>query len=182
MKSGGPEPVRENDDAGSFGTIVLRADETAENGMQAHDFEIGPADNAGLNLARLTETDHRKADGREIAELTNAARAGLNVLQFRDRKISIGAANAGSALANINEVIFVAVDQRAQQNAANQREDSRVGANTERQRENHGDRQPFCAQERAYGDFQILQEQRGFEIHRSISLIQPCEIQIRLPE
>ena len=36
--------------------------------MQAHHFEICAADDAGADFARLAETDHGEADGREIAE------------------------------------------------------------------------------------------------------------------
>ena len=49
VKSGRPETVGENDDAGSFGTVVLRSDEAAEHGMKAHHIEIGAADDAASN-------------------------------------------------------------------------------------------------------------------------------------
>src|SRR5271170_4579027 len=52
---GGPETIREHDDASSVGTIVLRSDEAAENGAQTHYFEVGAADDATLNSARFTE-------------------------------------------------------------------------------------------------------------------------------
>ena len=41
-----PETIGENDDAGSFGTVVLRSDEATEHGMKAHHLEIGPVDHA----------------------------------------------------------------------------------------------------------------------------------------
>src|SRR5439155_24881491 len=41
LKSGRPEAIRENDDAGSLGTVVLRSDETTEDRVEAHDFEVG---------------------------------------------------------------------------------------------------------------------------------------------
>ena len=80
MKCGGPETIGQNHDAVSFRTIVLRADETAENGMQPHHFKILAVDNARLNLARIAQANHGEADGREIAELTYGAGAGLDVL------------------------------------------------------------------------------------------------------
>ena len=49
VKSGRPETIRENDDAGSFGTVILRPDETPEDGMKAHHVEIRAADDATLN-------------------------------------------------------------------------------------------------------------------------------------
>src|SRR6266481_7997891 len=53
-KSGRPETIGENDDAGSFGAVVLRSDETAEDRVQAHHFEVVAADDARLDYARLT--------------------------------------------------------------------------------------------------------------------------------
>src|SRR5260370_17945460 len=45
-KSGCPKTIRENDNAGSFGTVVLRSDETAEDRVKAHNFEVVPANPA----------------------------------------------------------------------------------------------------------------------------------------
>src|SRR5260370_23634724 len=50
-KSGCPETIGENRDAGSFGTVVLRSDETAQYRVQAHNFEAGAAHHACLNHA-----------------------------------------------------------------------------------------------------------------------------------
>src|SRR5271169_4975871 len=89
MKGGGPETIGQNDDAVSFRTIVLRADESAEDGMQPHHFKILAVDNARLNLARIAQANHGKADRREIAELTNGAGAGFYVLEFWNGEVSV---------------------------------------------------------------------------------------------
>src|SRR5580658_1718664 len=62
MKGGGPETIGQNDDAVRFRTIVLRADESAEDGMQPHHFKIFAVDYARLNFARISQTNHGKAD------------------------------------------------------------------------------------------------------------------------
>ena len=62
-KTGRPEAIRENHDAGSLGTIVLRPDEMAEDRMQAHDFEVVAANDAGLNDSGLPQADHGEFDG-----------------------------------------------------------------------------------------------------------------------
>jgi hypothetical protein len=49
VKSSRPETVRENNDAGSFRTVVLRSDEATKHGMKAHHVEIRAADNAASN-------------------------------------------------------------------------------------------------------------------------------------
>src|ERR1700722_8942808 len=58
VKSGGPETVGENDDAGSLGTVVLRPNEAAKHGTKAHHVEICASDDAAANRTRLTEADH----------------------------------------------------------------------------------------------------------------------------
>src|SRR5580704_13893206 len=68
FKSGGPETIGENDDAGSAGAVVLRSNETTEDWVKAHNIEVVAANDASLNFARLTQADHGETDGREIAE------------------------------------------------------------------------------------------------------------------
>jgi hypothetical protein len=48
-------------------------------------------------------------------------------------------------LANIDEPVFITVDQWLQQHPSHQREDGGVGANAQRQREDHNRRQAFAA-------------------------------------
>src|SRR5262249_5729699 len=79
LVNGGPEAVREHNDASGVGTVVLRSNETAENRTQTHYFKIVAADDATLNSARFTESDHRKAHLREIAELAHGVNAGFDV-------------------------------------------------------------------------------------------------------
>src|SRR5580700_11004897 len=62
-KSGRPESIRENDDAGSFGTVVLRSDETTEDRVETHDFQVGAAGDASLNNAWLAQADHGELEG-----------------------------------------------------------------------------------------------------------------------
>src|SRR6266436_4146808 len=113
MKGGGPEAVGKNDDARCFRTIVLRSDEAAENGVKPHHVEIGSADNPRLDLARLTQADHGKADSREIAEFADGLNARFNILQFRDGEVGIFGANPWRTLTDINEAVFVAIHERA---------------------------------------------------------------------
>src|SRR5271156_5882449 len=80
--NGGPEAIGEHDGARGAGAVILRSDEAAENRTQTHDFEVVAADDATLNSARFTESDHRKGHLREIAELTHGVDAGFNVPDF----------------------------------------------------------------------------------------------------
>ena len=81
-KSRRPETIGENDDAGSLGTVVLTADETTEDRVEAHDFEEGAVDDASLNYARLTQADHGELDGREFTERAQGFDAGAQIVDF----------------------------------------------------------------------------------------------------
>ena len=63
MKSCRPETVGENDDTGSFGTVVFRPNKATEHGTKAHHLEIVAADDATSNGTRLTEADHGEVHG-----------------------------------------------------------------------------------------------------------------------
>src|SRR5258708_15354407 len=54
LETGRPETIRENDDAGSFGTIVLRFDGTTEDRVKTQDFERGAPDDTSWKLPSPT--------------------------------------------------------------------------------------------------------------------------------
>jgi hypothetical protein len=60
-------------------------------------------------------------------------------------------------LADVDQAVFVAVGERPQEHAAHHAEHGRVGADTERQRDDHGKGKAFGAGERAGRDFEIAQ-------------------------
>src|SRR5216684_5273758 len=68
LESGRPETIGQDDDASGFRTVVLRADETAEDGTEAHYVKIGPVNDASANFPGLAEADHGETDGGELAE------------------------------------------------------------------------------------------------------------------
>ena len=74
VKGGGPEPIGEHDNAGSFGPIILRADEAAEHGMKAHHVKIGATHSAPSNRARLAEKLHHTQfmDADDVREIRQA--------------------------------------------------------------------------------------------------------------
>ena len=113
--------------------------------MQAHHVEIRSADDAGANLVRLAESDHGEADGGEVAERAQSLHARAQILNLGNGKRRVVRADAERALADVDQPVLIAVHQRPQQNAPHQREDGRVGADAEGQRQHHGNRQPFTA-------------------------------------
>src|SRR5262245_26314753 len=52
-----PETIRENNDARSLGTIILRSDQASEHGTQPHDVEIGPVDHTAVDFTRLAQAE-----------------------------------------------------------------------------------------------------------------------------
>jgi hypothetical protein len=95
---------------------------------------------------------------REIAELLDGVNAGLNVLDFGDGKGGVFVAQARRALADVNEAVLVPVDERLEQDAANESEDGRVGSDAERQGEDHDDGEPGSAAERMKCNSQIAEK------------------------
>src|SRR6266849_4564562 len=149
LESGRPETIGQDDDASGFRTIVLRADETAEDGMEAHHVKIGAVNDASANFPGLAEADHGETDGGELAEGAKRFDACAQVLNFRHGEWDFPGAETRRALLYINEAVLVPVDERPKQHAANQAEDGGVGADAQRQSEHHGDRKPFGSSERA---------------------------------
>src|SRR5882724_283647 len=127
-----PETICDNHYAGSFGTVVLRFDETAENGVQAHDFKVVAANDASLNFARLTEADHCEPDCGEIAERAQRLDAGAQIIEFGHGEGCVVVAESRGALTDIDQPVLVAVHERFEEHAAHQREDSGVGADAKR--------------------------------------------------
>ena len=72
--------------------------------------------------------------------------------------VALSNADAARALADVDQPVLVAIDERPQQHAAHQAEDGGVGSDAERQGENHGDRKSFGAQERPGCEFQVVHE------------------------
>ena len=136
----------------------MRADETAEDGMEAHHVKIGAVDDPGANFPGLAEANHGETDGGELAEGAECFDARAQVLNFRHGEWDLPRADTRRALLDINEAVLVAVDQRPQQHAAHQAKDGGVGANAQRQREHHGDRKPLGARQRAERYSQIAKE------------------------
>src|SRR5580698_4826653 len=110
--------------------------------MKAHHIEKCAADNAPSNGSRLTEADHGEVHGGEVAECAQGFDTGAQVLDLGYGKGGVFIVNAWRALPDIDQTVLVTVDQGLEKDAAHQREDSCVGADAKRQRENHCDRQP----------------------------------------
>jgi hypothetical protein len=58
---------------------------------------------------------------------------------------------------NVDEAVFVGIDERAKKDAAHEAEDRGVGADAEGKGSDNRESQAFGAAERAYGDSQILE-------------------------
>jgi hypothetical protein len=158
LKSARPEAVGQDRRARRSRPVVARVEQTTPFRAQSHHFKVRPADDAGANHARLAEPDHRELDGREVAERRQGFNLALQVAQLRNRELHVVDPNAGCALAQVNQSILVAIDQRAQQNALNHAKNRRIGADAQCQRDDDGDGQPFHAAERTNGEAEVGEE------------------------
>ena len=104
--SGRPRPS-------AFGPSSPGVEQAAHDRPQAHDLEIRSADDAGANGARVAEPDHRELDGREIAEGGDGFHPRLQVAELRHREVGVLDADALGRLADVDQAVLVAVDQRA---------------------------------------------------------------------
>src|ERR1700722_903414 len=168
VKGGLPEAIGENGGACGVWSVVAHIDQAAERGMQAHDVEKCSTDYTGTNFARFAEADHGETDDGEIAEFADGLYVGFDVDNFGDGEIGVVYADAHGGLADVDDAIFVAIIERAEQHAANDAKDGGVGADAERERDDDGDREAFAAPEGAGGEFEVGEEELG--LHRSILL------------
>ena len=134
--------------------------------MKSHHIEICAADDAGANFARLAEADHGESDGGEIAEFADRLDAG-SMSWISGTENGVIHAGAHGGLADINDAVFIAIVERAEEHAAHDAEDGGVGADAERERDDDGDREAFAAPKGASGEFEVGEEELG--LHRSFS-------------
>ena len=153
-----PEPVGQHHRARRARAVVAHVEQAAQHRMQPHHLEIRSADDARADFARLAETHHGEADGREIAERAQGLDPRAQVLDFRHRERRVVHADAARALPDVDQPVLVAIDQRPQQHAAHQGEDGGVRPDAQRQRQDYGYRQPFGAHQRAHRVFQLTEE------------------------
>ena len=146
----------------ALGPSSCGGNQPAENGAQAHHLEIGTADHAADHTARLTEADHRERYAGKFAVFGHRVHAAFEVAQFGDREGRVFLAQSGGALANVHQAILTAIDQRLEQHAAHQREDGRVRADAQRQRQDDNRGEAFGAAERMECDSQITQKRHGW--------------------
>src|SRR5436309_13029437 len=102
-----PEAIGEDRSAGGLGAIVAHVQQATQDGMEAHDFEVGAANDAGAYFAGFAESDQGEANGGEIAEFGKRVDAGLEVLNFGDGQVDVRATDPESALPNVDEAIRI---------------------------------------------------------------------------
>src|SRR5262249_51305787 len=96
-----PETIGEDNDAGSFGPVILWPDEAPEHRTETHHLEKRSVDHAAIEFARLAQADHREGNGREVTKLAEGLDPLLEVPNFRHRPGAVFVAHARSALSDI---------------------------------------------------------------------------------
>src|SRR5262249_16903751 len=125
---------------------------------KAHHHEERSADYAAANFPRLAEANQGETDGGEVAEGIEVFDAGPEVLNLRHGPCDVLVSDARRALADIDQPVFIAVDQWFQEHSAHEGEHRSVSADAEGERHDHGEGQPLGAPERVGGHSQITKK------------------------
>ncbi len=138
MQHAGPEFVRQHYCAGSAGPIVPFVQQAAQDGLQPHYGKIPAVHYSGVDFTRRAHSIRGKVDGGKRAELADGFQVRADVSDLRNGKCGVAHLQAGRALLDVNQPVFIAIRQRTQQHAAHHAENGGVHANTEREREGDG--------------------------------------------
>ncbi len=84
----------------------------------------------------------------------------LQVAQLRHGEVSVLDLDPGRALADVDQPILVAVDERPQQDTADDAEDRGVGADAERERDDHGEGQTLDPGQRTKRELEVGDESK----------------------
>ena len=159
IERGRPESISQDRGRRGVRPIISRVQEAAKHRTKTHHLEERSVDDAGLDHAgHGPKTDQGKVDRGELAKRGDAGDAGPEVLNLGHRERHVRGADARSALANVDQPIFIAIDQRSQQHASNNAEGGSVCANAERERHHDRRRQTFGPQKRAHSDSHVADE------------------------
>ncbi len=134
-----PESIGQHDCAGGIGTVVGGTEQAAEHRAQSHHLEVVAVDDSGGNLARRAEPHDGEVDRRNCAQIGDRLQPRTEVVDFGDGEGRVVDVDAGSALPQVDEAVFVSVGERTQQHGAHDAEDGGVGADAESERDGDGD-------------------------------------------
>src|SRR5262249_46937631 len=111
--------------------------------------EKNPVTPPGLPIPRSPPARGGEANAEENAAGRTRCGAAPEVADLRHRKRHVLPAEARRALADVDQAVFAAIDQGAQQHAAHDAEDRGVGADAEGQGDDDGGDQTLRAEQRA---------------------------------
>jgi len=104
-----PKTIRQHGNTCSGGTIVGCAQQSSQDGPETHHLEIITSYNAGTDLARLPQPNHREGNRGKFAQCGHRLHSLPQILNFRDRKRRVLNANAWRTLTNVDKAAFVPV-------------------------------------------------------------------------
>src|ERR1700730_3225213 len=118
LKNRVPKTIGEDCGASGVGAVIAHVQQAAQDGVQAHHFEIATANHTRLNSTRLAETHHGKAEDGEVTELFDTLDAGAQILDLGYGEGGVVCVQSRSALPDIDEAVFIAIDERAEKHPA----------------------------------------------------------------
>src|SRR5579884_1479865 len=169
FQSSRPETISQYHRSSGVRAVIACVEQSAEDRLQADNIEIRTADNSSANHTRFAQSDHGEAHGGEVAKLANRLDAGFQILNLGDREGFVVDSQATRGLANVDQPVLSAIDERLEKNSTNQRENGGICPDAECQRENYGDRKPFGSCQRTGSKLQVLKHHAGVEFHGCVS-------------
>src|SRR6185437_11270821 len=104
-----PETVCQNHRAGGIWPIVLWREQTPKNRTQPHHFKVVAVNHTRAHRVRITQTYNCEIDRGKSAELRNGLQPGVHILDLRNGESRILRADARSALAKVEQAVFIAI-------------------------------------------------------------------------
>ncbi len=175
-----PEAICQDDGASRFRAVVSGVDQTAEHRPQSHHGEIGPAHDPRAYDARLAEADHRERDLGEVAELRQGMDALAQVANLGHREVGVLDVEPRRGLTDIDEPVFVPVDERLQQHAPDDTEHGGVGADAERKGDDDRHRQALDPEERTKCETDVCDEVHKLSMTRRTGMRSIDTLDVRL--
>ncbi len=127
--------------------VVARVEQASAHWAKAHDVEVRASDHPSSDHTRFAQADQREVDGGEVAKGGQRLDLRPKIPDFRDRELGVLGSDPARALTDVNQTIFILVDQRPEEHSPDDAEDGRIGTDAQRQGEDDRNRQPFDSAE-----------------------------------
>jgi hypothetical protein len=146
-----PVLVGEHHHRGRLGAVVVLVEQPSEHRRQSHDLEEVPGHEPDVHRHRVLLSAKGVRHPGVFGDAAERPGALAEVENLGDREQDVLAAGTVDRLPQIDQPVSIAMRKRPQENAADDAEDRRVGANAESEGQDHGQHEAGGAGETANG-------------------------------